>query len=105
MPQASPGISNYQSIFDGALLAYREKTGKDLTSDPLLRRLESCHSPNDIIALLRERVPRPAQPRSDGKRWTKWLNSTVKVLGAFSTTISGGVSLVRLEDFKATRPG
>jgi hypothetical protein len=41
--------SNYQVIFDSALEAYKKKTGKDLTSDPLLCNLETCHSPDLIL--------------------------------------------------------
>jgi len=48
---ASPGIAPpaaYQSIFDDALVAYRKKMRKDLTLDPLLRRLKVCKSLDDI---------------------------------------------------------
>jgi len=82
MPQASPGISNYQSIFDDALVAYKEKTGTDLTSDPLLRKLKVCNSPDDIIVLLRKRA------QSDSIKWTKWLKPIVTVLDASSKIIS-----------------
>jgi hypothetical protein len=45
-------MANYQFVFDRAIEDYGRKTGKYLASNPLLRRLEVCHSPNDILAIL-----------------------------------------------------
>ena len=44
--------SNYQVIFDSALEAYKKETGKNLTSNPLLCNIETCHSPDAILAVL-----------------------------------------------------
>jgi len=103
MSQNRPDISsssNYQVIFDNALQAYKKKTGKDLTSDPLLRRLESCNSPDAVLALLREQVPGFDQSESSSDGVTKWLDPTVNVLFTFSSTIGGAVTLVSLRKFK-----
>src|SRR6201999_2045083 len=102
MPQTSSEISpraNYQSIFDTALQAYNKKTGKDLSSNPLFRRFETCssESPDDIITMLRQQIPGfdlSAGGSSDDGRLTGWLDPTVKVISAFSTTIGGIVALV-----------
>jgi hypothetical protein len=98
MSQNSPeaAASNYQFIFDSALETYKKKTGKDLTSDPLLRRLETCDSPDSITAILQEQLLRPDQPRSRGEKLLTWLNPTITALHAFSETIGGGVGLVSL---------
>jgi hypothetical protein len=85
--------SNYRSIFDSALEAYKKKTGKDLTSDPLLRRLETCHSPNDILDILQGHIPGFDQSHSSSDGLTNWLNPTVNVLYTFSETI-GSLGLV-----------
>jgi hypothetical protein len=93
-PATATSNSNYRTIFDSALEAYKKKTGKDLTSDPLLRRLEAGRSPNDILDILQEHIAGFDQSlRRDGL--TKWLNPTVNVLYAFSITIGNslGVSL------------
>jgi hypothetical protein len=90
LPQTS-STANYQAIFDGALKAYQKKTGKDLASDPLLRKLESCHSPDTVIDVLREQVPWFDQ---SGSRLTTWVKPTINVLYTFSSTIGGAVSLV-----------
>jgi hypothetical protein len=105
MSQNRPDItssSNYQDIFDNAMKAYKKKTGRDLTSDPLLLRLKSCDCPDAVIALLREQVPgfdqSGSSSTSDGV--TKWLDPTVNVLFTFSSTIGGALSLVSLCTFK-----
>jgi hypothetical protein len=104
MSQTSPEAprSNYQAIFDSALISYKKKTGKDLTSDPLLRSLETCHSPDAILTTLRAQVFRPGQPQISGDKLLTWLNPTINVLNAFSVTIGGSVGTVSL---KMTRPG
>jgi hypothetical protein len=93
-PSPANSHSNYRSIFDSALEAYKKKTGKDLTSDPLLRRLETCHSPDDILVILREHVSVLDHPHSSSDRLTKCLNSTVNVLYTFSAIIGTSPGLV-----------
>jgi hypothetical protein len=100
MSQTSPPVSspsNYQSIFDSALQVYKRKTGKDLTLDPLLRSLETCHSPDAVLDLLRAQILEPGQPQSSGNKFTTWLDPTVNVLNSFSATIGGFVGLVSLK--------
>jgi hypothetical protein len=96
-PPTTTSHPNYRPIFDSALEAYKKKTGKDLTSDPLLRRLEACHSADDILNILQEHITGFDQPHSSDRRdgLTKWLNPTVNVLYTISITIgnSFGVSL------------
>jgi hypothetical protein len=97
MPQTSleaASRSNYQSIFDSALEAYKKKTGKDLTKDPLLRSLENCDSPDAVLTILRAQLLGPGQSQSSRDKMTTWLNPTVNVINAFSATIGGGVGLV-----------
>ena len=91
--------SNYQHIFSAALESYKKRTGNDLTSNPLLPRLETFNSPDAIIALLREQIPGFYQSRSanDSERLSSWLNPTVKVIAAFSGTIGGSVGSVSLK--------
>src|SRR5258707_5024583 len=72
--------SNYRAIFDSALEAYKKKTGKDLTKDPLLRRLETCNSPDAVLNMLRAQILEPGQPQSNSNRLTIWLDPTVNVL-------------------------
>ncbi|KAI0287856.1 hypothetical protein BC826DRAFT_1188750, partial [Russula brevipes] len=91
-PPESTSNSNYDLIFENALKAYKKKTGKQLTSDPLLRRLESCNSPDTVLGALREQIPGDQSGTHDD-RFMNWLNPTVNVLLNFSETIGGTVSL------------
>ncbi|KAF8471650.1 hypothetical protein DFH94DRAFT_684801 [Russula ochroleuca] len=96
MSQTSPETdsrSNYQAIFDSALEVYKKKTGKDLTSHPLLRSFEACHSPDAVLAVLRAQILGHGNPQSIGENLLlTWLSPTINVLNAFSVTIGGVVS-------------
>lgn len=102
IPPSAASRFNYQAIFDSALEAYKKETGKDLTSDPLLRSIEICNSPDTVLAILRAQILEPGQPYSSHDRLTAWLDPTVNVLNAFSATIGGLVGLV---SFAVASPG
>jgi len=100
-PTATTSTSNYQVIFDSALEAYKKKTKKDLRSHPLLPKLQTCNSPNAVLAVLREQIPVFDKCHSStSDRLTKWLNSTVNVLYAFSEAIGASVSPVSVRAFE-----
>jgi hypothetical protein len=92
----STSSSRFQAIFNDALKLYQKQTKKDLTTHPLASQLQSCNSTTAIIAVLQDQVREFDQAHSGDDRLTKWLNPTVNVLCAFSTAVSGGVSLVSL---------
>ena len=85
--------SNLNSIFTSAFHAYKKKTGKDITSHPLVIELQHCNSPDAILALLSQQIP---QSQSTNERFTKWLTPTVNVLYAFSLTLGEGIGLVNI---------
>jgi hypothetical protein len=60
-PPSTASLSNYQDIFDRSLEAYKKETGKDLTKEPLLHRLESCNSPDAVLTILRAQILEPCQ--------------------------------------------
>jgi hypothetical protein len=96
MPTAastSTSHSDLASFFNAALESYQRKTKKDLASDPLLPRLQSCHSPEAILTVFREQIP--AFDKT-GDRFTKWVIPTVKVLHAFSDMLGRAVGLVNI---------
>ena len=88
--EAASRSADYQSIFDSALEAYERRTGGGLTKDPLLRSLETCQSPDAVLAILRAQICGPSD-LSD--KLSKWLDPTVNVINAFSSAV-GGVGLV-----------
>ena len=100
---ATTSTSNYQVIFDSALDAYKKKTKKDLRSHPLLPKLQTCNSPNAVLAVLREQIPVLDQSHgasNTSDRLTKWLNPTVNVLYAFSEAIGAGIGQVSITTFE-----
>ena len=102
-PPTADSSSNYQVIFDNALKAYKTKTGKDLKSDPLLRNLETCNSPDAVLTLLQQQIPGDPSGNSD-ERLTNWINPVVNVLYNFAQTIGGAVNLVSLDKFILSGP-
>ena len=90
---ATTSTSNYQSIFNNAIEAYRKKTKKDLLSHPLLDKLQNCDSPDTVLRLLYEQIPGFDQSHGADDKLTKWLNPTVNVLYTFSGVIGGGIGL------------
>ena len=90
----SASHSNLDSIFNSALQTYKKKTSKDITSHPLATELQSCNSPDAILAVLRKQVPSFDQSQDSDGTFTKWLIPTVNVLFAFSATVGEGVGLV-----------
>ena len=90
--------SDLASIFDSAIQAYKRKTGNDITTHPLAIELQSCHSPDAVLAVLRNQVSVIGQPHSvnDSESFSKWLIPTVNVLYAFSATLGEGVGLVNI---------
>ena len=111
-PSTSTSQCNFASIFNAALESYKRKTKRDLASHPLLPSLQSCESPEAVLAVLRrEQVPGASNQSSrngdddddDGDGLTKWVTPTVNVLFSFSETIGQGVGLVNFEIFFVAR--
>ncbi|KAI9430591.1 hypothetical protein H4582DRAFT_1439180 [Lactarius indigo] len=95
-PLPTTSSSNFDSIFQTAVKAYKKRTGQDITSHPLATQLKTCNSPDAILIVLRAQVEEFDQSRRDDERLTKWLNPTVNVLYAFSATLGEGVGLVTI---------
>src|ERR1700677_1552742 len=94
----STASSRFQAIFDAALKSYEKQTKKDVLAHPLASQLQLCDSTSAIHALLQEQIREFDEAHSGDERLTKWLSPTVNVLFAFSAAVSGGVSLVCLDN-------
>jgi hypothetical protein len=92
-PTGTTSSSNYQSIFDNAIQAYKKKTKKDLCSHPLLDKLQNCGSPDAVLNILYEQIPGFDQSCGADNKLTKWLDPTVNTLCTFSRVIGGGIGL------------
>ncbi len=88
--------SNFDSIFNSALDDYKNRTGQDLASHPLLPALQACNSLDAVLGVLRNQIPLFGEPQNADDRLTKWLIPTVNVLCGFSATLGEGVSLVNI---------
>ena len=94
IPSSSTSRSNLDAIFNAALKAYKKKAGNDITSHPLATELQSCDSPDAILAVLRRQIHTPDQSQNGDETFAKYLIPTVNVLYALSGTLGEGVSLV-----------
>ena len=100
IPSTSASHSNFASLFNTALEKYNRKTKQDLVKHPLLPRLQSCNSPEDILVVLREEAPDFSQSQNSGDDGlTTWVTPTVNVLYSFSATLGGVVGLVNIRLF------
>jgi hypothetical protein len=94
-PTVSPS-SNFQLIIDSALGEYKKRTKNDLLAHPLAAQLQSCNSPGAILAVLQLQAQGLDQSGSRDERWLRWLDPTVNVLYALSSTLGASVGLVCL---------
>jgi len=94
LPSSSTSPSNLHAIFNAALRTFKKKTGKDITSHPLATELQSCDSPDAILAVLRRQMPTPDQSQDGDETFEKFLIPTVNVLYTLSDKLGEGVGLV-----------
>jgi hypothetical protein len=99
VPSSSTLQSDFVSIFNAALETYQRKIKKDLASHPLLPTLQSCDSPEAILAVLRDQIPVSTQSQNGDDGLTKWVTPTVNVLYTFSATLGQGVGQVNITMF------
>jgi hypothetical protein len=95
-PATTVSSSNFNVIFEKALKAYKIKTKQDLTTHPLASQLKACDSPAAILTILQDQVHQFEQSRSGDERLRRWLDPTINVLYAFSSTLGQGVGLVHI---------
>jgi hypothetical protein len=93
---SSSSSSNFQSILNAALDAYEKKTKRKLLAHPLAAQLHSCDSPSAILSVLQDLIQQFDSRRRSDERLVNWLNPTVNVLYAFSSTVGQGIGLVSL---------
>jgi hypothetical protein len=93
---SSSSSSNFQSVLNAALDAYEKKTKRKLLIHPLAAQLQSCDSPAAILSALQNLIQQFDSRRRGDERLMNWLNPTINVLYAFSSTLSQGVGLVSL---------
>ena len=98
-PSTSASQSNFAPIFNVALEKYKRKTKQDLVKHPLLPRLQSCRSPEDILTVLRDQTPGFNRSENSDDGLMTWVAPTVNVLYSFSATLGGVAGLVNISIF------
>jgi hypothetical protein len=93
---ASSSSPNFQLIINNALDKYKKRTKRDLLAHPLAAQLQSCESSSAILAILHQQVQGLDQSRNNDERWSRWLDPTINILYALSSTLGTGVGLVCL---------
>jgi hypothetical protein len=97
-PSSNDPNSHFQSIFDEALQAYKNITGKDLPSHPLFRDLTACDSRDAICMVLQRQLPGYDQPGTSRDTSTGWLVAMVDVMNQVIQTLGIGTSFVSRKD-------
>jgi hypothetical protein len=85
---SSTSSSQFQSIFNAALKAYSQKTGKDIVTDPITARLRCCSSPDAVLDILQEEAQAFNDFRNGNRKvqLMRKLKPTVDVLLALSAS-------------------
>ena len=98
-PHINTPFFQFRDLVDSALKGYKEKTGKDIATDPLTARLLHCDSSSAILSILQEQVHAFDQFRNgDWKiQLMRRLKPTVDILLGLSTSgvFGEGIGLVR----------
>ena len=105
IPHPDVSHSQFQDLFDAALLEYNQKTGKDIMTDPLTARLLYCGSSDAVLSILQEQAHAFNQYRNgDWKvQLMRRLKPTVDILFGLSTggVFGEGIGLVSLTNLKS----
>jgi len=92
----SISTSNFTRIFQEACDEYQKLTGHNLYTHPFSAEIQSCHSPDAILDVLRKQAQTLIKYRKGHEKLLKCLNPIVNILFMFSGTLGEGVGLVSL---------
>ena len=89
-------LSQFKDIFNAALTQYTQKTGVDISNDPITVSLLPCDSSDAVLAVLQERALEFDGYRNGGWkiRFMRCLKPTVDILIGLSGVLSEGIGLV-----------
>jgi len=91
---AGSSTSNFDAIFDAALHEYETLTGKSLASHPFYERLDTCHSPEDVLNVFQDQAQDFRKFYKREEKLMAWLNPIINILFTISATLAEGVGLV-----------
>jgi hypothetical protein len=93
-PSTTTSSANFQSILDAALVSYAKQTGIDLIKHPSADKLQSCHSPDDVLQVFSERESAFKDHRDQYRNLIDRLRPVVHVVHAFSAVLGKVAGLV-----------
>ncbi len=86
--------TSFQPILDAAFADYAMQIGIDPTKHPFTDRLQTCHSPDDVLKLLQDKANEFKDYREGNRKLIDCLKPVVNVIHAFSGVLGEAVSLV-----------
>ena len=86
--------TSFQSILDAAIAEYAKQIGIDPAKHPISDRLQTCHSPDDVLKLLEEKANEFNDYREGNHKLVDCLKPVVNVIQVFSGVIGEAVNLV-----------
>jgi hypothetical protein len=89
--------TSIQLIIDASLVEYEKQVGIDLAKHPFAERLQTCHSPDDVLKLLEDKANEFKDYREGNRKLIDCLKPVVNVIQVFSDILGEAVSLVSRE--------
>ena len=88
--------TSIQPILDAAFVDYAKQIGIDPAKHPFANRLQTCHSPDDVLKLLEDKANEFKDYRDGNRKLIECIKPVVNVIHAFSDVLGEVVSLVSL---------
>ena len=88
--------TSIQPILDAAFVDYAKQIGIDPAKHPFANRLQTCHSPDDVLKLLEDKANEFKDYRDGNRKLIDCIKPVVNVIHAFSDVLGEVVSLVSL---------
>ena len=86
--------TSFQPLLDVAFADYAKQIGIDPATHPFADRLQTCHSPDDVLKLLEDKAKEFKEYREGNRKLIDCLKPVVDVIHAFSGVLGEAVSLV-----------
>jgi hypothetical protein len=95
-PNSTFTTSNFEAIFNAALVEYTNQTGKDLRNHPLASKIDACDSAEAILDIFQAQAKTFDEFRKGSPKLIKWLEPLVNGLYTLSVSaaLGAGISLV-----------
>jgi len=100
MSPTAASSTGFRSILDAAFDSYVKQTGIDLAQHPSADKLQSCHSPEDVLQLLLERETAFKDYRDKHRKLLDGLRPVVQIVHRFSNFLGEVAGLAPFQPTK-----